>query len=105
MATKFPYVPVKVHVKNNHLFDHLLFSTSKWTCTLTLEIKNSPFFFCHLMKNFSLMVKKKKKGSLLCKERAKLKHIKNMYYTSAFHTAAERHLQDLRKSFFIWTDQ
>lgn len=104
MATKFPYVPLKVHVKNNHLFDHLLFSTSKWTCTLTPEIKNSPFFFCHLMKNFSLMVKKKKRA-LSSAKKEQSSNILKTYYTSAFHTAAERHLQDLRKSFFIWTDQ
>lgn len=99
MATTFPYVSSKVHLKNNHLFDHLLFSTSKWTCTLTLKVQNSPFFLCHLMKNFSLKVKKK--GSFLCKERVKLKQIKNMHYTSAFYAAAERHLQNFCKCFLF----
>jgi len=56
------------------------------------------------MKNFSLMVKKKKRA-LSSAKKEQSSNILKTYYTSAFHTAAERHLQDLRKSFFIWTDQ
>lgn len=43
--------------------------------------------FLFLSSNEELFIngEKKKKGSLLCKERAKLKHIKNVLYFSISH--------------------
>lgn len=62
--------------------------------------------FLFLSSNEELFINgEKKKRALSSAKKEQSSNILKTYYTSAFHTAAERHLQDLRKSFFIWTDQ